>query len=105
MQRASTLSLLTLLVGCAAPAAQAPGVRVLSSEAARVRAEPEAEVVSTPAVRKARIGAPGGSGAGSRRVVPAAAQARPQSGNDTVGGLPAGLGGAAGRWGGVGPLG
>ena len=38
-----------------------------------------------------RIGAPpGGSGAGSRRVVPT------QSGNETVGGLPAGNGGGAG---------
>ena len=100
MQRASSLPLLllTLLVGCAA---QAPGVRVLTSEAPHVRAEPEAGTsMSAPtAVSTPRIGAPGGSGAGSRRVAPAAAQARPQSGNDTVGGLPAGAGGVAGPFG------
>lgn len=38
-----------------------------------------------------RIGAPGGSGAGSRAVTPT------QSGNETVGGLPAGSGKGPGR--------
>lgn len=72
-------------------------IRVLSSEPASVR-EPEATPRETaptfdataPRVGAPRIGAPGGSGAGSRRVVPA------QSGNETVGGLPAGIGAGAG---------
>jgi hypothetical protein len=111
MQRASSLPLLllTLLVGCAAPAAQAPAVKVLASEAPRARAELEADgnlVGASTASTKARIGAPGGSGAGSRRVAPARAKARPQSGNETVGGLPAGMGGLpAGTAGVAGPFG
>lgn len=63
-------------------------LRVLNSEAPRLELDeparpvpPEAREAATP-----RIGAPGGSGAGARRVRPA------QSGNDTVGGLPAGMG-------------
>ena len=80
------------LVGCAA--APIP-VRVLHTETPRLTAP--AEAVHEPAApshddarAQPRIGAPGGSGAGSRRVVPA------QSGNDTVGGLPAGIGGGSG---------
>jgi hypothetical protein len=77
--------------GCARtmPGVSSP-VRVLSSEpATSPRAEPEgssSERLPTP-----RIGAPGGSGAGSRRVAPA------QSGNDAVGGLPTGAAGVVGR--------
>jgi hypothetical protein len=102
MQRASLipLLLLTLLVGCAASNRQPPAVRVLTSETPHVRAESEAGGdIATPAVTPPRLGAPGGSGAGSRRVAPAAVQAGTQSGNDTVGGLPPGTGGV------VGPLG
>lgn len=86
------LCLVTLsLAGCAAAPVR---VRVLDSEAPRVSA-PEATPEPAPsshddATAAPRIGAPGGSGAGSRRVVPA------QSGNDTVGGLPAGMGGGKG---------
>lgn len=77
------------------PAPQPP-IRILSSEAARTpHAEPAigapARVSGAPTPR---IGAPGGSGSGARRVVPA------QSGNETVGGLPPGAGngnGNAGR--------
>ncbi len=95
---------LTLSAGCAGsstlPSPSRLAVRVLSSEAA---ATPRPELTprdatprdatprdesSTP--RVPRIGAPGGSGAGSRRVVPA------QSGNETVGGLPTGAGTGAG---------
>jgi hypothetical protein len=99
MHRAASIPplLLTLLVGCAASNAQAPAVRVLTSEAPQLRAEPEADGrVIAPAITPPRIGAPGGSGAGSRRVAPTAVQAGAQSGNDTVGGLPAGTGGVPG---------
>ena len=86
------LCLVTLsLAGCAA--APVP-VRVLPSEAPRLTAPEALPEPTAPSERDAttapRIGAPGGSGAGSRRVVPA------QSGNDTVGGLPAGIGGGTG---------
>ena len=83
------LYLLTLSsVGCVA--APVP-VRVLHTEAPRVQLPDSAPTHTAPrpehATPKPRIGAPGGSGAGSRRVLPT------QSGNETVGGLP---GGAAG---------
>ena len=71
------------------PTPQLP-IRILSSETARApHAEPalRARAAEPPTPR---IGAPGGSGSGSRRVLPA------QSGNETVGGLPAGSG-AGGR--------
>lgn len=101
MRSASPLSLLllTLLVGCAAPNAQTPGVRLLTSEAPQAQAVPEADAAPSraPDVIRPRIGAPGGSGAGSRRVAPAAAKV--QSGKDTVGALPAGAAGAAGPFG------
>lgn len=85
--------------GCArvgsAPGALGLPVRVLSSEAApapRPLPTTESAGSATKAAepRSPRIGAPGGSGAGSRRVVPA------QSGNETVGGLPVGMGGSTG---------
>src|SRR4051812_19171342 len=81
--------------GCAA-AVRAPQLplRILNSEMATCpspeRSEPDASAVKARGARTPRIGAPGGSGAGSRRVVPV------QSGNETVGGLPAGFGGVAG---------
>lgn len=78
-------------VGCAA--APVP-VRVLHTEAphAQLPESPPAQTEPTPeqATPAPRIGAPGGSGAGSRRVRPV------QSGNETVGGLPAGTGGGKG---------
>ncbi len=80
--------------GCAGGSASPPQipVRILSSEASSVRAEAEtSEQLTKPNEPRApRIGAPGGSGAGSRRVAPA------QSGNETVGGLPVGIGGGSG---------
>ena len=91
MHRASSipLVLLTLLVGCVS--SRAPVVRVLANETPHVHAEPEAtDRVTAPAITPTRIGAPGGSGAGSRRVAPAAAQVGAQSGKETVGGLPGG---------------
>jgi hypothetical protein len=95
----SSLRVLLVLLGSASSlgcGASAVPVRVLSSEPAPVlvhelepaAAEPQAEpneVAPAP-----RIGAPGGNGSGSRRVAP------PQSGNETVGGLPAGMGGGKG---------
>jgi len=91
------LAPLALTAGCASqtPAARLP-LRALSSEAPRLRlGEPEREAPAQrdarqPHIASPRIGAPGGSGAGSRRVLPA------QSGNDTVGGLPVGIGGGSG---------
>jgi len=88
---------LTLCAGCtsASLTAAAHPVRILASEVTPAPM-PEAEAPQTqPAEKSPRIGAPGGSGAGSRRVAPAH-----QSGNETVGGLPAGIGAgvdAAGR--------
>jgi|SRR3954469_18888576 hypothetical protein len=85
---------LALTFGCSA--ASAPvlqprlPVRILSNEAGTA---PRPELLpgdAQPAMSAPRIGAPGGSGAGSRRVAPA------QSGNETVGGLPAGAGDGAG---------
>lgn len=92
---------LALGSGCAAPGAQAVRVRVLNTEAPRARlAQPVPSTDSSQArpesVAPPRLGAPGGSGAGSRRVTPAAATSDAQSGNDTVGGLPAGIGGVTG---------
>ncbi len=80
-----------LSAGCArtTPGASSP-VRVLSTESATSpRVEPEG-ATSEP-LRTPRIGAPGGSGAGSRRVAPA------QSGNDALGGLATGADGVVGR--------
>ncbi len=79
---------LVVLLSCAGCAANVP-LRVLSSEQPFTpRPEPERLERDEAAPRvPPRIGAPGGSGAGSRSVIPA------QSGNDAVGGLPAGIGG------------
>lgn len=102
--RLSILCLLAL-AGCATArttAAPTPPLRVLSCEAPALKpaaADPSELPAAASAVEhgatRARIGAPGGSGAGSRRVVPV------QSGNETVEGFPAGtaagVGAAAGR--------
>jgi hypothetical protein len=76
-------------LGCAA--APVP-VRVLHTEAPHTQLPEPAPARTAPesGTPKPRIGPPGGSGAGSRRVLPA------QSGNETVGGLPAGTGGGKG---------
>jgi hypothetical protein len=77
--RAVSLGLLVFGSGCAGLPARLP-IRVLSSEAANVN-EPSLEVqpassttnddvVKVQAMSAPRIGAPGGSGAGSRRVIP-----------------------------------
>lgn len=107
--RALVLSLLALCNGCAGVAATTPSprlpVRLLSSEAASAP-RPEAAPSQTPSQTQTqtqtqscdphrdlavpRIGAPGGSGAGSRRVAPV------QSGKETVGGLPVGMAGGTG---------
>jgi hypothetical protein len=70
--------------GCAPVGASAPkfSVRVLSSEGARLPLDEPVPVEE----RRPRIGAPGGSGPGARRVQPA------QSGNETVGGFAVGMG-------------
>lgn len=92
MPNLRALSVLVLVLGTGCGAA-APRLRVLSSEPGSA---PRPEVVVEPGEdvtvpkHPARIGAPGGSGSGSRSVIPA------QSGNDTVGGLPAGMGGGSG---------
>jgi hypothetical protein len=100
MRRLSSLLALVLLAlvasacGGQLPAAQLP-LRVLSSDAPRSTL-PEPERSPSSDTREAdqaprpRIGAPGGMGAGTRSVQPA------QSGNDTVGGLPAGIGAGVG---------
>jgi hypothetical protein len=95
---------LALVSGCAAPGAQTLRVRVLNTEAPSPPLAEPAPRNDTPEaqperVAPPRLGAPGGSGAGSRRVTPAAATSVGQSGNETVGGLPAGIGGV------IGPLG
>lgn len=97
--RALAFSLVASCAGCAswsaAPTAARLPLRLLSSEAATTPG-PEREPSETPGVAPScdvtapRIGAPGGSGAGSRRVVPV------QSGKETVGGLPAGMAGCTG---------
>jgi hypothetical protein len=78
------------LACCAGCASIAPlPFRALSTEApAAPRAEPD---VSTAKRGVPRIGAPGGSGAGARSVT------LPQSGKETVGGLPAGSGNSGRR--------
>jgi hypothetical protein len=94
---------LACLSGCAGTSAVGASstlpVRVLSSEAPRApRPEPTdaaqapSNVTPPGGVAAPRIGAPGGSGAGSRRVAPV----RDQSGNETVGGLPTGTAGPTG---------
>lgn len=66
-----------------------PPIRLLQTEAPHVQ-PPEAVLPDAPE-EAPRLGAPGGSGAGMRRVAPI------QSGNDTVGGLPAGSGAGTAR--------
>jgi hypothetical protein len=93
--RSLIVVLATFSAGCASASAATPKipVRILSSEVSSVRleAEPTSEQPAKPHDSLSpRIGAPGGSGAGSRRVAPA------QSGNETVGGLPVGIGGSSG---------
>lgn len=87
--RALSPILLVMVSGCSASVP----LRVLSSEPTTV-VMPEAEPSPAPddvtPRAPARIGAPGGNGAGPRSVVPA------QSGNETVGGLPAGIGSGTG---------
>ena len=88
-----SLALLVLAgAGCSQTRAPLVPLRVLSSEAPRLELDEPEHVTpaETREVSAPRIGAPGGSGAGARRVRPA------QSGNDTVGGLPAGSGVGAG---------
>jgi hypothetical protein len=93
--RLLTVLLLTLSAACAgAPIASMHPVRVLDSEAAPAPVpQPVGEsATKAPSAEPGpRIGAPGGAGAGSRRVAPL------QSGNETVGGLPTGGVGVAGR--------
>ncbi len=79
---------LIAVTGCAggtrrvhAPSATPEGVKLVP--ATRTAAKQGAAATS-----EARISAPGGSGAGTRSVTPA----KGQSGNETVGGLPAGSG-------------
>jgi hypothetical protein len=91
--RFSPLVLVVLLGACATSATHAPQVRVLSVEAASAHPTPELEPQTPDQAEPPRIGAPGGSGAGSRRVAPAQ---RSQSGNETVGALPVGIGGNTG---------
>jgi len=83
LTRLALLCVTAATFGCAPVASSAPrlSLRVLSSEPASIRQEPDA---AEDAPR--RIGAPGGSGSGTRRVQPL------QSGKDAVGGLPAGMG-------------
>src|SRR5258706_13452652 len=91
--RALSFLLVTVCGGCTASALEAPKwpLRVLNSELPSAPSpEPEGSAQTREAAPVPRIGAPGGSGAGSRRVSPA------QSGKETVGGLPAGIGASAG---------
>jgi len=95
--RVISLVLFAFSGGCAASAtAQNTRLRILNSQlpAAPVPmlepSELDKDAAKSPGAVAPRIGAPGGSGAGSRRVLPA------QSGNETVGGLPAGIGAGAG---------
>jgi hypothetical protein len=80
---------LLLLACCAGCASASPPIRALSTEApAAPRQEPDVSAAKRGAPR---IGAPGGSGAGARSVT------LPQSGKETVGGLPAGSGSSGRR--------
>jgi hypothetical protein len=103
--RLPSLVLLLVLAGCGGTSlvATTHPVRVLDSEAAASPVPQLEDAMHPPdsvnardsvnahdSVNAPRIGAPGGSGAGSRRVAPI------QSGNETVGGLPAGIGGGKG---------
>lgn len=102
--RSISVLVLGLCVGCTATAAQTPRVRVLATEmppAPRAEPLPAADIAREQPERTTapRLGAPGGSGAGSRRVTPARSTSGAQSGNDTVGGLPAGSGGVTGPFG------
>jgi hypothetical protein len=99
--RSISVLVLGLCSGCAAHGAQPLRVRVLNTETPRAllpEPAPAADFVDEQPERAAppRLGAPGGSGAGSRRVTPARPSNDAQSGNDTVGGLPAGMGGVTG---------
>jgi hypothetical protein len=99
MSRLPILGLVVLALSASACSSQLAEsrlpLRALSSDAPSAP-QPEPERSTPSQTREAaraplpRIGAPGGSGAGSRCVQPA------QSGNDTVGGLPVGIGGATG---------
>jgi hypothetical protein len=83
-----------LLLGACAKVPSALPVRVLSVEAPRAV---ETRETQPPAPAELpRLGAPGGSGAGSRRVAPAPRGSEAQSGNETVGFLPVGIGGRTG---------
>jgi hypothetical protein len=95
-----TLRLLSLplvvLLGACAPTTRALPVRVLSVEAPHAAPQREPESATPERSEPPRIGAPGGSGAGSRRVAPAPRATDAQSGNETVGFLPVGIGGMTG---------
>lgn len=88
--RPALLSLALCVLASSGCASHEPvRIRVLNAVPPKAPApEPLSEPASVHerAPAPTRIGAPGGSGAGSRRVAPA------QSGNDTVGGLPVGIG-------------
>jgi hypothetical protein len=88
--------LVLLVAGCSQTPQPLLPLRALSSEAPQLELdEPEHTTpTETREVSAPRIGAPGGSGAGTRSVQPALPRA--QSGNDTVGGLPAGIGAGTG---------
>jgi hypothetical protein len=96
--RTLPLILLVASSGCARVSAPEPKLplRILTTELTTLPAptpepsEPDATDSDAKGNSAPRIGAPGGSGAGSRRVAPA------QSGNEAWGGLPAGIGGVAG---------
>jgi hypothetical protein len=84
---------LAVLVLCASCASEGARLRVLSSEspaAPTPERDPQWDPDLTTPKPAPRIGAPGGSGSGIRSVIPA------QSGNETVGGLPAGIGNGTG---------
>ena len=87
---------IVLSAGCARVSAPLPArlpLRLLSSEAGvapQLVPERASDAQKSPDAQTPRIGAPGGSGAGSRRVAPA------QSGNETVGGLPGDTGDGTG---------
>ena len=87
----SLLAMSTAIWSCAC-ASTPLQLRLLSSEPPAVLpATPSDAPACAPQQQAPRIGAPGGSGAGSRRVTPL------QSGNDTCGFRPVGMGGGIGR--------
>ena len=89
-----SLPLVVSLGACASPTGLP--VRVLSVESPRVVETREPETLTPERARPPRLGAPGGSGAGSRRVLPVERARGAQSGNETVGALPVGIGASAG---------